>query len=150
MIGVASMKAKNRSYSRLPLLLMALIPPALPILWGEFSEFNINFWFLPTANVSQFFINLEEIFIGAYYLVTPPLLLLYLRGTSRFCRSDGRFLLLTVVCVLSFGILRYLEYQFDTNGLPLADPFGNFYPLAFWILPLIMTGTAAFLLSGGS
>ena len=150
MIGAVPMKAKERSYFGFPFLVAALIPPTLLILWGEFSEFNINFWFLPTANVSQFFINLEEIFIGAYYLLTPPLLLIYLRRRSVYRHSDRRFIFLTIACIVSFGLLRYLEYQYDTNGPPLADPFGNFYPLAFWILPLIMTGTAAFLLRGNS
>ncbi len=50
-------------------------------------------------------------------------------------------------CIVSFGILRYLEFLYDTNGPPAVNPFGNFYPLAFWALPLLMTATFAVILS---
>lgn len=144
------MEVIDKSSAKPLLLLGALIPPALIITWGELSEFNINLWFFPTINVSPLYLNLEQVLIGAYYLVTPSLLLLYLRGLSTFRKDNLRFLVLVLVCVASFAILRYFDFLYDTNGPPVSDPFGNFYPFAFWILPLISIGAAYFFLSAKS
>ncbi len=134
---------------RILLLVIALIPPAVLIVWGEFSEFNINFWLLPTTNVSQSVLDSENLLIAGYYLVTPSLLLWFFRQLGSF-RESRRYLILVICCIFSFGILRYFDFIYDTNGPPAFSPFGNFYPLAFWILPLLMTALAAVLLGLGS
>jgi len=128
------------------LLVIALIPSGILIIWGEFSEFNIDFWLLPTINISRTTLDFEQLVLAAYYLATPSLLLIFFRGAVAF-RENRRFLALIVSCVASFGLLRYLDYLYDTNGPPVVAPFGDFYPLAFWILPLLITGAAAVLLS---
>ncbi|HYB04032.1 MAG TPA: hypothetical protein VED17_06200 [Nitrososphaerales archaeon] len=131
---------------RILLLVVALIPPAALIIWGELSEFNLNFWLLPIVNVSQTVLYFEDVLIASFYLITPTLLLLFLRGVSAF-RENRRFLVMVFCCIASFGILRYLEYFYDTNGPPAVNPFGNFYPLAFWALPLLMSAAFAVVLS---
>jgi hypothetical protein len=141
---------RERSFSngslRILLLAVALIPPVILIIWGELSEFNMNFWLLPTVDVSQMVLNFENILIASYYLVTPTSLLMSLRRVSAF-RGNRRFLVMVFCCIASFGILRYLEFLYDINGPPVVDPFGHFYPLAFWVLPLLMTATFAVVLS---
>ena len=138
----------NRGISglRIFILAIALIPPAILIIWGELTEFNINFWLLPTINISQAVLDFEQVVLASYYLATPSLLLIFLRGVEAF-RENRRFLALIVSCVASFGLLRYFDYIYDAKGPPVVPPFGNFYPLAFWILPMLMTGAAAVLLS---
>ena len=131
------------------LLVAGLIPPALIIIWGELSEFNVNLWILPTANVPAGYLVLEQFFIGAYYLLSPVLILSFLRK-SVFPKDNLRFLALIVVTVFSYGLLRYAEFVYDTRGPPIFDPFGNFFPLAFWSLPLISTAAASLVLSAKS
>ncbi len=133
-----SLKSERLRY-RFLLLIGAAVSPTIIIIWGELSEFNINTWILPTLNVPQSFIDLEQVLIGGYYLLTPILLLSYFRGVSVFRNDNRRFLSLVLVCIFSFALLRYFDYLYDANGPPIADPFGNFYPLAFWILPLLST-----------
>jgi hypothetical protein len=125
----------------------ALIPPAFIIVWGELSEFDVNLSFLPTVAVPPVYLNLEQLAIGFYYLLTPSLILAFLRGLTPFRENDRRFVVVIIATIFSFGLLRYQEFIYDANGPPLVDPFGNFYPLAFWSLPLIMTASAAFFLS---
>lgn len=131
------------------ILFAALIPPGLIILWGEFSEFNINFWFLPTVDVLPSFAVLEQVLIVGYFLATPFLLLVYTRDVPIFKRDNTRFVIVVISCVASFALLRYLEFLYDTNALSATAAFGNYYPLAFWSLPLLITVLAAFLLSSG-
>lgn len=130
------------------LLLASLIPPAFIICWGELSELNVNVWFLPTINVSQAFLSLEQVLIGAFYLLTPFLLLLFFHGLTPFKTNDKKYLVLIFASVISFAFLRYLEFLYDQSGPSIADPFGLFYPLAFWSFPLLLTASAAFFLSG--
>jgi hypothetical protein len=137
---------QQNSRLRILLFVVALIPPVILIAWGELSEFNIDFWLLPTINVSQTILDFEQLVLAAFYLGTPSLLLIFFRGVAAF-RENRRFLALIISCVASFGLLRYFDYLYDANGAPVVAPFGNFYPLAFWILPLLMTGAAAVLLS---
>jgi hypothetical protein len=137
---------RGNIHFRILFLVVALIPPTILITWGELSQFSINFWLLPTINVSRPVLNFEEVVIAAYYLGTPSFLLLFLRSADVF-RENRRFMTLILSCVASFGLLRYFDYLYDANGAPVVAPFGDFYPLAFWILPLLMTGAAAVLLS---
>jgi hypothetical protein len=129
------------------LLVASLIPPALIITWGEMSEFNINLWFLPVVNVPPGYLDYEEFLIGLYYLVSPVLILTFMRKKSVFRADNWRFLFLVFSTIVSYGILRYLEFLYDTRGPPITDPFGNFYPLAFWSLPLVSTAAAFIFLS---
>jgi|SRR5579872_210955 len=141
---------KGGSRANFLVLAAALVPPALIITWGELSEFNINLWFLPTVNVSSAFLEFEELLIASYYLFTPSMIFLYLRNFRAFLNDKNRFLVVILVSVSAFVLLRYLEFLYDLNGPPIEEPFGNLYPLAFWSLPLIITATAAFFLSGRS
>ncbi len=141
---------KQRSRVNVLALLVAVVPPTLIITWGELSEFNVNLWFLPTVNVPASFLNFEELLIASYYLLTPSMILLYLKSSQVFRDYKNRFLVLVIVTVSAFFLLRYLEFLYDLNGTPVADPFGTFYPLAFWGLPLLVVATASFFLSARS
>ena len=139
---------KDKLFS-LSLLVGGLIPPTLIIIWGELSEFNVNLWFLPTVNVPASYLVFRQFLIGTYYLISPVLILSFLRKTV-FSNDSSRFLVLIVVTVFSYGLLRYAEFLYDTRGPPVFDPFGNFFPLAFWSLPLISTAAASLILSAKS
>jgi len=142
-------RMKSQKYRGITLF-VALIPPFLIILWGEFSEFNINFWLLPVENVPQSFEVVQELLTAAYFLLTPLFLLIFLRSFATFKNSNGRFVILTVSCIGSFSLLRYLEFLYDTNTLSATAAFGNYYPLAFWSLPLLMTALATLFLESKS
>jgi hypothetical protein len=129
------------------LLVAGLIPAALIITWGEMSEFNINLWILPIVNLPQVYLDYEQFLIGLYYLVSPILILTFMRKKSVFQRDNWRFVFLVFSTIFSYGILRYLEFLYDTRWPPITDPFGNFYPLAFWSLPLVSTAAAFVFLS---
>jgi hypothetical protein len=137
------------SMLRRVLLIGGLIPAILIIIWGELSEFNVNLWILPTINVPSNYLVLEQFLIGTYYLLSPVLILAFLRKFV-FPNHNLRFLVLILVTVFSYGLLRYSEYVYDTRGLPSFDIFGNFFPLVFWSLPLISTGAASLILSAKS
>jgi hypothetical protein len=128
------------------LLAMGLIPWTVILLWGELSEFNVNLWILPIINVSSNYILFEQFLLGAYYLVSPILILSFLRS-STFRRENERFLALILVTIFSYALLRYAEFIYDTRGPSAFNPFGNFFPAAFWSLPLISTAAASLILS---
>jgi hypothetical protein len=142
-------ETRYRRETTLAFLFISLIPPALIILWGELSEFDINLWFMPTVNVPPSFLIFEQAIIGCYYTITPFFLLLSLRSLRSFKTNGLKFVLLVVTSITSFGLLRYLEFLYDTSS-PQYPPFGNFYPLAFWSLPFLLTALSVLLLSGGS
>jgi len=131
------------------LLISGLIPAILIIIWGEMSEFNVNLWILPTIDVPAGYLVFEQILIGAYYLLSPVLILTFFRKFV-FRNDNLRFLVLIVVTVFSYILLRYSEYVYDTRGLSSFDIFGNFFPLVFWSLPLISTAAASLILSAKS
>jgi len=135
---------------RLVLLIAGLIPAIIIVIWGELSEFNVDLWILPTVNVPASFLILEQFLIGSYYLASPILILSYFRMSSIFRTDNWRFLVLIFTTILSYGLLRYSEFVYDTRGPLISDPFGNFFPLVFWSLPLISTAAVSLILSAKS
>jgi|SRR5579862_3866107 len=139
----------KNSFPPWALLALGLIPPALVIMWGELSEFNIDLWILPTVNVPPNYLVFEQFLIGTYYLLSPGLILVFLRK-SVFPKDDLRFLILAGVSLFSYGLLRYAEFVYDTGGPSVIELFGNLFPLVFWSLPLVATAAAAMILSAKS
>ena len=97
--------------------------------------------------LSPALLDLEELLIAPYYILTPTMILVYLRSLRAFRNHENRFLLLIVISFSAFILLRYAEFLYDLNGPPIVEPFGVFYPLAFWSLPLLIVTAAAFFLS---
>ncbi len=96
---------------RILLLAVALIPPAILITWGELSEFNINFWLLPTINVSQTVLNFEDVLIASLLSGHPHTLVALSERNSSFPRRSE---------VSVYGVLLHCVVRDSAlSGIPL-------------------------------